>query len=134
MMSTDVFFDTNIIVYFASADPKSSRSAALLRAGGIVSVQVLNEFANVGWKKRKLPLPEVKTTLEAILSTCTVVPLTYETHVAGLALAERYQLSIYDAMILAAAKLAGCTTLFSEDMHHGLAIDGLRIVDPYRLK
>ena len=53
-----------------------------------------------------------------------IVPLTLETHERGLDLAERYQLSVYDGMIVAAALLAGCTTLYSEDMHDGLVIDG----------
>jgi predicted nucleic acid-binding protein len=49
------------------------------------------------------------------------------------ALAERYRLSLYDAMIAAAALLAGCATLWSEDMQHGMTLDGrLRVVDPFR--
>jgi predicted nucleic acid-binding protein len=47
-------------------------------------------------------------------------------------LAERYILNIYDAMIVAAAQLAGCTVLYSEDMHDGLVIDRLTIRNPYR--
>lgn len=58
--------------------------------------------------------------------------LTIETHALGLGLCQRYQLSVYDAMIVAAAQLGGCTTLYSEDMHHGLVIDGLTITDPFR--
>jgi predicted nucleic acid-binding protein len=62
-----------------------------------------------------------------------VVPITLATHDTGLALAERYGLSTWDAMIVAAALLSGCDTLWSEDMQHGLIVDGaLRIVDPFR--
>ncbi len=62
-----------------------------------------------------------------------VVPLTTETHERGLALAERYGLSIYDALIVAAAALEGCDTLWSEDMHRGLQIaGGPRISNPFR--
>ena len=51
----------------------------------------------------------------------------------GLALAERYGLSVYDAMIAASALHAECDTLWSEDMHDGLVIeDQLRIVNPFR--
>jgi predicted nucleic acid-binding protein len=46
-------------------------------------------------------------------------------------LAERYQLGVYDGMIVAAALVAGCTTLYSEDMHDGLVIDQLTIRNPY---
>jgi predicted nucleic acid-binding protein len=60
-----------------------------------------------------------------------VVPTTEETHVRGIALAPRYSLSVYDGMIVAAAQLAGCTVLYSEDMHDGLVIDRLTIRNPY---
>jgi predicted nucleic acid-binding protein len=50
----------------------------------------------------------------------------------GLALAERCKLSVHDGMIVAAAQLAGCTILYSEDMHDGLVIDRLTIRNPYR--
>ena len=63
---------------------------------------------------------------------CTVEDLTVQTHQVGRALAERYQFSVYDAMIVAAALLSGCTTLWSEDMHDGLLVeDQLRIVNPF---
>jgi predicted nucleic acid-binding protein len=63
----------------------------------------------------------------------TVHPLTVETHETGLRLAERYGLSTYDAMIAASALDAGCDTLWSEDMQHGMALEeGLRIVNPFR--
>jgi predicted nucleic acid-binding protein len=69
-------------------------------------------------------------TVRALLA---VVPMSLETHDTGLALAERYGLSVYDAMIVAAALLSGCDRLWSEDMGHGLTIDGaLRIVDPFQ--
>jgi predicted nucleic acid-binding protein len=46
-------------------------------------------------------------------------------------LAQRHQLSFYDVHVVAAALQAGVQTLFSEDMHHGLEIDSLRIVNPF---
>lgn len=64
----------------------------------------------------------------------TVHPLTVETHEAGLALAERYNLSTYDAMIAASAIEAGCDTLWSRDIRHGMVLEeGLRIVNPFRV-
>jgi len=59
-------------------------------------------------------------------------PVTLKTHETGLALAERYRLSVYNGMIAAAALLAGCDRLWSEHMQDGLVIDGrLRIADPF---
>ncbi|HEU0154973.1 MAG TPA: PIN domain-containing protein [Stellaceae bacterium] len=75
---------------------------------------------------------ETHAFLSLLRGLLPVVPVTIETHDAGLVLAERYRLSIYDAMIVATARLAACTTLWSEDMQHGLVIDGrLRIVNPF---
>jgi predicted nucleic acid-binding protein len=134
MTKTEAFFDTNILIYFATTkDVKSDISERVMRGGGVVSVQVLNEFVNVTRRKHRMPWPDVSKGLNGIRAICSVVSLTLETHELGLTLCERYQLSIYDAMILAAAKLAGCTTLYSEDMHDGLVVDGLRVVDPYRV-
>jgi len=131
-MPSDVFFDTNVIIYLASRDDeKAARSAQLLRLGGTVSVQVLNEFARASIGKQKLSFAEVRTTLDAVRAVCEVVPLFVETHELGLAYAERYRLGVFDSMIAAAAVLAGCTTLYSEDMHHGLVIDGATIRNPF---
>jgi predicted nucleic acid-binding protein len=132
MNASDVFFDTNVIAYFASMDvAKAERSDALLCAGGVVSVQVLNEFVSVARRKYALPWSSVRAVLAAVRSACSVVPLTIDTHVLGLSLAERLGLNVYDGMILAAAKLARCTTLYSKDMHDGLVIDQLTIRNPY---
>ena len=65
--------------------------------------------------------------------TCTIVPISEETHDAGLQLAERHGLSVYDAMIVAAALLAGCKTLLSEDMQDGQVFEGrLKVRNPFR--
>ncbi len=58
--------------------------------------------------------------------------MTLETHERGVALAERHCVSIDDAMIVAAAQLAGCQMLYTEDLRDGQAIGGIEIVDPYR--
>lgn len=128
------FFDTNVLVYLASGDPAISEVAERVVAqGGAISVQVLNEFANVARRKMGLSWEEIHRFLATLRELLTVHPLSLETHETGLALAERYGLSIYDAMILASAMLAGYDRLFSQDMQHGMALkEGLRIVDPFR--
>jgi predicted nucleic acid-binding protein len=128
------FFDTNVLVYIASGDAaKADRAEAAVAAGGAISVQVLNELANVARRKMQMSWDDTHGLLTMMRGLLTVHPLTLETHETGLTLAERYSLSIYDAMIAAAAIHAGCDTLWSEDMQHGMAIDeGLRIVNPFR--
>lgn len=132
-MAIDVFFDTNVVVYTLSADAaKAQRSERLLAEGGVVSVQVLNEIALVCRRKMDKSWLETREIIEGVRAKCGVVPLTAEVHELGLACAERYRLNVFDSMHLAAALLAGCTTLYSEDMHNGLVVDGLTIRNPYR--
>jgi predicted nucleic acid-binding protein len=132
MSASEIFFDSNVLVYLTDTEPgKAGRTEDLLAEGGVVSVQVLNEFANVALRKVRLSWTETRDFLDIFRATLAVVPLTLETHERGLDLAERYQLSVYDAMIVAAAQMAGCTVLYSEDMHDGLVIDRLTIRNPF---
>jgi predicted nucleic acid-binding protein len=128
------FFDTNVLVYLASSDAvKADRAESVIARGGDVSVQVLNEVSNVARRKMHMSWAETHAFLDTLRSLLTVHPLTLQTHEAGLELAQRYGLSIFDAMIAASALQAGCNTLWSEDMQHGMALDaGLRIVNPFR--
>lgn len=133
MNAAKAFIDTNVLLYLLSADAaKADRAEEVVQAGGMVSVQVLNEFAAVSTRKLKMPIAEVRQVLDTIRAVCEVLPLTEETHVLGLDIAERYRLSIYDAMIVTAALLANCTFLFSEDLHHGLVIErSLTVRNPF---
>jgi predicted nucleic acid-binding protein len=128
------FFDTNVLVYLASDDAaKADRAEQLIDGGGTINVQVLNEITHVARRKMRLSWEETHGFLAMIRELVSVQPITIEVHDAGLALAECYGLSVYDAMIAAAALQAGCDTLLSEDMQDGMAIDGrLRIVNPFR--
>ena len=96
-----------------------------------MSIQVLNECAHTLRRKFLFDWPDVVEACVQLRELCDIAPLTEETHSLGLALAERYRLNVYDGMIVAAAQLAGCTTLYTEDMHDGLIIDGLAIRNPY---
>ena len=129
------FFDTNVLIYIASNDPaKAARAEELIRGGGTINVQVLNEITNVARRKMGLSWPETHAFLALIRGLLPVQAMTLDTHETGLALAERYSLSIYDAMIAAAALHADCDTLWSEDMQDGMMIEGrLRIVNPFRV-
>jgi predicted nucleic acid-binding protein len=82
-------------------------------------------------RKLRLPWEEVEAVIAAVKSNASVVPLTVESHGLAMELAQRHQLSFYDAHVVASALQAGAQTLFSEDMHHGLEIEGLRIVNPF---
>jgi len=133
MSGADPFFDTSVLLYLLSDDTdKADRIESLLAARGIVSVQVLNEFAVVALRKLKMPLDEVREILYTIRAVCAVEPLTIETHDRGLAVFERYRFSLHDSMLVAAALISGATTLYSEDLQHGQVIDNqLRVTNPF---
>lgn len=127
------FIDTNVIVYLASGDPaKADRAEGIVAEGGIVSVQVLNEFVNVARCRMRLSREEIRAFLSGLRALLRVEPLTLAVHETGLRLAERHGLSTYDAMIAAAALCNDCDVLWSEDLQDGMLIDGrLRVANPF---
>lgn len=129
----EAFFDSNVLLYLIASDTgKADRSENLLAKGGVISVQVLNEFTNVALRKQGLAWSRIHGALAPIRYLCRIEPIGVETYDRATALCERYGYSVYDGMILAAALMAGCTTLYSEDLHHGQIIDErLTIENPY---
>lgn len=129
----DSFLDTNTLIYLASRDDrKADRVEALLSDGVTVSVQVLNEIANVARRKLNWSWADTNGFLSMVKGLVSVQPLTVEAHETGLALSERYGFSVYDSQIVGAALLAECDTLWSEDMQDGLFVaDRLRIRNPF---
>ena len=123
------FFDSNILLCLLSGDSnKADRAEAVLAQGGIISVQVLNEFASVASRKLGLSYPEIRDALKTLQRVCKVISITLETHELGLQLAERYGFSIYDSLIVAAALIAECGTLYSEDLQSSQVIDGRLVI------
>jgi predicted nucleic acid-binding protein len=135
-MSAD-FLDTNILVYAALAEDAGDRRPAIAKAlverGAIVSVQVLNEFAQVARRKLNRSWPEITSALAAFRKFLEEPrALTIATHEAALKIAERDGFSFYDCLIIASAVEAGCSTLLSEDMQNGRVVDGrLTIRNPF---
>ena len=127
------FLDSNIVLYLASEDLlKADRAQELVAEGGTISVQVLNEIANISRRKMGLSWAETRNFLLMIRGLLKVEPITIEIHDVGVSLAERYQLSVYDSMIVSAALSAECDTLLSEDLQDGLLINGrLRVLNPF---
>jgi len=127
------FLDSNIVLYLASEDLlKADRAQELVAEGGTISVQVLNEIANISRRKMGLSWAETRNFLLMIRGLLKVEPIPIEIHDVGISLAERYQLSVYDSMIVSAALSAECDTLLSEDLQDGLLINGqLRVLNPF---
>ena len=126
------FIDSNVILYlFSSDERKADKAEAVIEAGGLVSVQVLNEVTSVCRRKLKMPWLEIDALLQAVKACCDVLPLTLASHEKAVEITKRYELSFYDANIVACAVISGANVLLSEDMHAGLVVDGLRIQNPF---
>jgi predicted nucleic acid-binding protein len=133
MSADSAFFDTNVVLCLLSADmKKADRAEQLIAEGGKVSIQVLDEFAAVARGKLAMPWRDVLEVLSSVRSLCAVIPVTLETHERGIELARRMKLQVYDGMIVAAALLSGCRTLYTEDLQHGRIVDDrLTIKNPF---
>jgi predicted nucleic acid-binding protein len=133
-MNGKPFFDTNVLLYAAATDePRTTMARGLLSSGGKISVQVLKEFASVfrgkfrkSWSVTEATLAEMRALLDPPL------PLTIDTHESAVALAGRYGLNFYDALIVASAAEAECQVLLSEDMADGMTIGGVMIRNLFR--
>lgn len=133
-MSAEAFLDTNILVYVLADDPvKTPIAESVLTAGGVISVQVLNELASVASKKLKMPWNEIEEALDAIrLHLAEPKPVEVSTHESALKLCGRYGFSYYDSLIVASALDAGCRRLLTEDLQTGRLIEGrLTVVNPF---
>jgi len=134
-MPDKAFFDTNLLIYaVAQYEPRTARAEQLLMAGGVISVQVLNEFVSVARRKLGMQWRELKEALQSIRTLCpATVPITIATHDLALTIAERHNYGIYDALVIASALIAKCDVLLSEDLHDGQVIEKrLRIQNPFR--
>jgi predicted nucleic acid-binding protein len=132
-MSSELFFDTNVLVYASSkGDYRSATAQQLLLDGGVVSVQVLNEFVSVAKSKLEMTWPELHEAVEKILILSpNPRPLSLKTHLLALEVSNKYGFSIWDGLIVAAAVEARCSRLLTEDMQHGQVIEGVRIENPF---
>jgi predicted nucleic acid-binding protein len=127
------FLDTNVLLYaFTDSDWRKERAVDILAGGGVVSVQVLNEFVDVSRRKLKQEWESIRVAL-ARLSVLIdePVPVTLGTHRDAIDIAARYGFRTYDSLLVAAARQAGCRVLYSEDLQHGQVLDGVAIQNPF---
>jgi predicted nucleic acid-binding protein len=96
----------------------------------VLSTQVLQEYVNVALRKLQLPVPLIRERL-GLYSRFNLVAATPEVIEGVLALHILHGTSFYDALILQAAIVSGCSVLWSEDMQDGAVIGGVKIVNPF---
>jgi predicted nucleic acid-binding protein len=140
-MTGPVFVDANVIVYSRDTRDagKQRRAEAWLRhlweqGEGRLSAQVLHEYYVTVTRKLRpgMPPPEARADVRALLAWLVAVP---EAQLLEGAWHEQdhAKLSWWDALLVAAAKAAGCRTLLTEDLSDGQDLGGLRIVNPFRV-
>jgi predicted nucleic acid-binding protein len=125
------FFDTNVLLYILDKGPKAFVAQALIDRGGTISVQVLNEFVRVCRRKHNLAFHEIADLLVPLKDSLTIVGLTLECHERAFEIARDQKIGIYDANIVAAAELAGCDVLYTEDLNDGQRIGRVTIRNPF---
>lgn len=132
------FVDTNVLVYADDARDgvKQAKARDLLRrlltdGTGKVSLQVLQEFFAAATRKLGLPVVDARRRIE-VFAHMDVVKLDVDDVLAAIDLHRLHDLSIWDALVLRAAVMSGCRTLYTEDLQHGRRFEGLQIVDPFR--
>ncbi|MFZ1828698.1 MAG: PIN domain-containing protein [Candidatus Competibacteraceae bacterium] len=132
-MSAD-FVDTNVILYSLSDEATKRRQALVILANQpVLSLQVLNEAANVMRRKLGFEIPAIREVLLRWLRESRLHPLAPSTLLSALEVAARYGFSHYDSLIISAALESGCMTLYSGDLQHGQVIDQrLTIVNPFK--
>ena len=132
-MPGERFLDTNVLIYaFARGDPRNARAEELLAEGGVIGIQVLNEFTSVTQRKLSWGWDDIEAAL-AVVETLVgpARPLTQEIHRHAVTLARKHVLCFRDALIVAAAAEAKCRVLMSEDLQHGQKFGRVSIQNPF---
>ncbi len=131
-MNAKPFLDTNILIYaVAPGDYRSAAARDVIANGGVVSVQVLNEFVNVARRKLHRDWTEIEGALDLLRRLLDPpIPITVDLHESAITLAREHLLSFYDALIVAAASRANCAILLTEDMQQGKRMGAITIRNP----
>ena len=131
-----IFLDTNVLIYAASGKRTEPRKWAISldlfdQPHATISGQVMAEFYAISLRKKYLDPARASRWLDT-LSMMPVVDVDAALVVEGAAMARRYQISYWDAALVAACNRCGAETLFTEDLNHGQLYGSVRAVDPFR--
>ena len=133
-----IAFDTNILIYAELPgidDPRHRQAARLLSMSGlhgaVLPLQVLGEFLHVCRRKSVLDPHMASQKIDAYADVFHIPNTILDDMTVATALLSKFNLQFFDALIVAVARRNGATIFLSEDMHDGLEIDGLRIVNPF---
>lgn len=133
-----IALDTNVLIYASQNNDTLGRDIVarammekLEPSGAIVPLQVIGEFLNACRKKQILPLAAASRRAEYWMDVYDLPTSHPQDYLVAAATSEKFTLQYFDALILTVAARAGAILLLSEDMHDGLVVDGVRIVNPF---
>ena len=135
---TKVFFDSNILVYFAdSADPQKQQIAenliknAVINDNGVISTQSLQEFFAATTRKLLCTKEKAEEYVENFSDSFTVEQVSVPLILKAINISIKNQFSFWDSLILSATIQSGCIICYSEDLSNGQIIEGVKIVNPF---
>lgn len=140
-MSAEFFIDTNVFIYQLDGTDRRKHEIAgkivreaLVTGNACISSQVVQECLNVALRKAEVPLSLVnaRAYLDAVLMPLMQIAVSEGLYHRALDVQGRWRFGFYDSLIVAAALMAGCRTLLSEDLQHGQKLDQLTVVNPFR--
>lgn len=140
-MSAEYFIDTNVFIYQLDGTDRRKHEIAgkivreaLVTGNACISSQVVQECLNVALRKAEVPLSlaDARAYLDAVLMPLMQIAVSEALYHRALDVQGRWRFGFYDSLIVAAALMAGCRTLLSEDLQHGQKLDQLTVVNPFR--
>ena len=137
-MRAPCFLDTNILIYAAAGkedEPeKHDRSVDIIRESDVVlSTQVIGEFLHVSRKKylRVMNVAQINSWAEMLMRFPSV-DIDQAVLKSALFVAERYQISFWDAALVAASERLSARTLYTEDLNHRQKYGSVTVINPFR--
>ena len=134
-----VSFDTNVLVYATASisDAKVMRARdviarAMRAASSIHLLQTLAEFSNVAIRKARIPIEDIRDTIDAWLAVLPVQVADESDLLQALEAARAHRLAFWDAMLWASAKRAGVRHLVTEDFQDGFTLQGVTFINPFK--
>lgn len=134
-----ISFDTNVLVYATASisDMKVMRARDLIAramraASSVLLLQTLAEFSNVAIRKARIPVKDIRRTIDAWRAVMPVQAADVSDLSAALEAVRAHRLAFWDAMLWASAQRAGVRHMLTEDLQDGLALQGVRFINPFK--
>jgi predicted nucleic acid-binding protein len=134
-----VFVDTNVLVYARDLSEGSKQEQALVwvehlweTRSGRLSYQVLQEYYVTMTRKLRpgLPPSDARADVRDLLAWRPVA-VQADLLEAAWRVEARGEVSFWDALIVAAARNAGCSHLLTEDLAEGRRLGGVTVASPF---